>query len=295
MKTYIFDRKDIPLHLRYILRGTQFIVEAFATHNDHGEEYANVSDLNRLLSGEVTKIKVRGILGDRLCEGLGDLLFDYIGASILDLDRTPPETGSRRKFGYGEDVDYSTWHITWKPWELFAPYNFYEMNHEAKVSSSRAPGRFKYRSIIGEMYMPFAGSTVHDEDNTFLFRDPEFGCSFVGFDTDKLIPKTLYDIQHHIDFDPFPRITVEAPENCGADGCTVTIRGTFHGEPLKRDVTLYLKTDCGYLSHTKLLMHNGEATVRFIPLGLAENETVTIKAGFKHFSNLARCRITVGA
>lgn len=294
MKTYIFERKEIPIHTRYILRGTQFIVSAFATHGIEGEEYANVSDLNRLLSGEETRLKVSGIRGSRLKEDLGDLLFDYIGSSILDLDRTPPEVGSLKKLGYGEDVDYSTWHIVFEPWKVYAPYNFYEKNHIAKTSSSRAAGRYAYRSIIGEMYMPFKGSEVKDPDNTFLFREPQYGISLGGeFKYEELIPISLYDIQHHNNFDPLPKITVEAPETCGSDGCEITVNGFFHGEPLKRDMTLYLKTDCGYLARTKVLMKNGVAKVKFIPLGLESGDVADVKVGFKHFTNLRSVNITV--
>lgn len=294
MKTYIFERKVIPIHTRYILKGTKFIVSVFATHGIEGEEYANILELNKILEGESPSVKVTGIRGSRLKEDLGDLLFDYIGSSVLDLDHTPPEVGAQKKLGYGEDVDYTTWHITFEPWRVYPPYNFYEKNHIAKTSSSRAAARYSYRYIIGEMYMPFKGSDVNDPDNTFLFREPQYGISLGGdFKYEDLIPISLYDVQHHNNFSPLPKITVEAPETCDASGCEITVNGFFNGEPLKRDVTLYLKTDCGYLAHTKVLMKNGVAKVKFIPLGLESGDVADVKVGFKHFTNLRSANITV--
>jgi len=62
---------------------------------------------------------------------------------------------------------------------------------------------------------------------------------------------------------------------------------------VKKDMTVYLQTNGGYLSKTKIDLVQGIGYFNFRALDLYINEEVKIKVGFKSFSNIGRIKIRI--
>ena len=62
---------------------------------------------------------------------------------------------------------------------------------------------------------------------------------------------------------------------------------------VKKDVTVYLQTNGGYISRSKIDLVQGIGYFNFRALDLNINEEVKIKVGFKSFSNIGRIKIRI--
>lgn len=62
---------------------------------------------------------------------------------------------------------------------------------------------------------------------------------------------------------------------------------------VKKDIKIYIQSDCGYLNKKQIELKNGVGKFTFRALDLNEGDEVTIKLGFKVFTNVAEYKIKI--
>lgn len=74
----------------------------------------------------------------------------------------------------------------------------------------------------------------------------------------------------------------------------IQLINSFTKEPIKREVEVYLDHINGYLPKTRIqLDKNGQGVGTFIPLGLKSGDSMTLKVGFKYFTNKQEVKIEI--
>lgn len=168
-------------------------------------------------------------------------------------------------------------------------YNLYAESYSTK----RHPRNIKtlrYQALVG---FPYPSSDL-DSEETFLaiFLDEDTKLIFNNFDSE---PQTMTYDQFYNDYLVNQFVTCKLEKIKVNDDKSVDIKvTTLTGDKLVPDIPVILTTDGGYLNHTKVVTNqDGEANIKFIPLGLETGDKVTLSAGFKVFTGVYDLQLTV--
>lgn len=292
MKVFVLSTVNNTFN-HYLISEDKLTVFTFAESSEEEENTdINVADFLSV-HGEPIKPESnlpKGIAGENLKSGLSGL-FDCVGRQTLDLSTTPATNSSLALLGEGERTDHATWVFMYDTNKYLPPFNRFAETSVTKEGTARMTSLRGHFSA--QLCVPFENSLITDDSNSLLLKPGILGFSISGH-AGEIIPITMEELRSHTGgWNPFPTLNLTGMDTCGSDGTEITIRlEDSEGELIERNCTVYLKSNSGYLSRTKVVLANGIGSTKFIPLGLDSGDVSTVKCGFKNFSNVVAKDIT---
>lgn len=292
MKVFLLPTNSLTFN-HYLISDNELTVFTFC-ENSTGEENTSL-DISRFLSthGDPLEPEVnlpKGIIGDKLKSGLSGC-FDCIGRQTLKLGEDSAENASLAVLGAGEKTDHATWVFMYGKNGFLPPFNRFAETSVTKEGTARMTSLRGH--FFAQLCVPFEDSLITDDSNSLLLKPGVLGYSIRGYEGE-IFPITMEELRSHTGgWNPFPALSLAGVDTCGSEGVEITIRlEDTEGRLINRSCTVYLKTNSGYLSRTKVVLANGTGVTKFIPLGLDAGDVSSIKCGFKNYSNVVSKDIT---
>ena len=217
-----------------------------------------------------------------------DWLFCALGAVTLDLDALQDRA---------EWSDHGNWmfplatpYCAGTAGVPLAPFNRYPVSFAARMPAPR------HLAVAGvnlplQVYVPFRFCDF-DSCSFRLTLHPDYG--LIG-NLDPGAEHTAAEIPT-IGRKALPSLRLDAPGTIAPEETetiglkVVNSRGRLIGDATPE---IFLEATGGYLPHQRVRADAGTASFRFMALGLKADDTVRLKAGFRHFSGVAEAEIRV--
>lgn len=292
MKVFLLPTTSVTFN-HYLISEDKLTVFTFAESS--AEEDSSDVNAEAFLSAHGDPLRPesnlpKGLAGEHLKSGLNGF-FDCVGRQTLDLSKAPAPNSSLALLGEGEKTDHATWVFMYDTNKYLPPFNRFAETSVTKEGTARMTSLRGHFSA--QLCVPFEDSLITDDSNSLLLKPGFLGYSIMGYEGE-IIPITMEELRSHTGgWDPFPNLRLYGADTCNSEGSQITIHlEDSEGELIERNCTVYLKSNSGYLSRTKVELVNGIGSTKFIPLGLDSGEVSTIKCGFKNFSNIVAKDIT---
>ena len=221
------------------------------------------------------------ISGEALSSSLANDVFYCAGAQTLDLS-------SIKRYDIASYAFLKTYKNEFPP-----VFNRFINTYISKQSNIELLSQLE-GSFLAKVSIPFKDNNIFDDPNYIILTPGKLGYSISGIPLSlvkEVSMDELYDATLH---KTTPDILLSGNDTVGPNGIDISILVQWHdGKPIEKDLDVYLKTDCGYLSKTKIHTLNGTGTTKLIPLGLQPGDKINLKAGFKFLPSLTTKGIVV--
>lgn len=217
--------------------------------------------------------------------GLPDELWELNGCSVLDFDTD--------SYGVGERSAHAMWLLDCGSRSL--PINAYS---ETYLSKTRLKTAQRRRRRDANLYLPFSStSPCGDEATLQLFVSNVNLVSFVALPVGSTIEQvtTTDFFNRQTNGEVFPDLTISAPTTAySSNGIEATVTCSWrNGGDVPDGEEVFIETSAGYISKQRVKLVNGQARIKFIPLGLESGDVAKIQVGFRLFTGLDETEIEV--
>ncbi len=227
--------------------------------------------------------KPANVRGEDLSEDLAGRVFFCAGAQTLDLAKI------YRKY------DIASYAFIRVKEDIFpAVFNRFIYSYLNKLTNKEVLEQLE-GNFIAKLSIPFKDNSIIDDSNVLVVNYGSLGCKFSGI---PVVPEELTNEELEIRSRNMltPKITISGPDSItdlnNGEEYIIDVKWA-DGRPIEKDVTVYLKSDAGYLSKNKVTTNNGIAKIKVIPLGLNNGDHITLKAGFKYLPGLTKKGIDI--
>ena len=234
----------------------------------------------------------RLVHGAHLHPSLADLHLHGIGEYCLDLD-DPWGLFARRHTKQMLTLSAAFGYYGLIPTDAYPATLTHKANRNAYQNLNRL-------FTVCQVRLPFPDSTLDDAHIRLYTRRPLLLGDAPSFEPleGEALDAYYQGLSSRADCDGFPHLTIEGPGDVPAGGtvaCHVQMT-TNRGAALRHPgVDVYLEAHSGYLPRRKLTLDpaTGRAPVSVTALGLEPGETLTLKAGFRYYTNAASLTLRV--
>lgn len=174
--------------------------------------------------------------------------------------------------------------------ENIKPFNVFSMSRENKFTNQQCATLFMHTKPMGTIIVPFKDSPIEDWIVVFNMLDPALLRLSSG---EAATPTISLDVARY-DFLPSIRFDDQdvrvAPDGSVVLGFSLT---DAQGAVLKNAAEIHFESTGGYLPLSRIAIEGGRGSVRVVARDLEPGESFKVKAGFKYFSGVDECLVTV--
>ncbi len=192
--------------------------------------------------------------------------------------------------------DYALWNVIVKDFrnlELSQPINRNSFTMSSKIN--RAGFINIFSSIMLELIVPHKQVAGFDEVGIAVTTGKGFPliCNVPCEDKDPSLAEDS-GMGQELRRRMLPALSIAGPDSIPPDGTAeYSLTATMGGEPLREAVNVYLESTGGYLPMRRLEKVTGTVFFTLRADALLPGQRVTLKAGFKYWSALARKEISI--
>jgi hypothetical protein len=230
------------------------------------------------------------LLSDYLAEDSGSEVLEINGKAWSVRDRktiqfsalkNQREFSDRTAFMVGIDWSKNKWSDGLIP--------LYAVSAENKLTAVDLVKTGLVPPLVVGFNVPFASASFSECDITVNIPSSTGVCLVDGLPQDCVIESPYSTSGLVREMVIFPGLEVSAPQSSAAgDDIEFTVKVTdASGNPIQKDVLLFLESVNGLLPVNRLMTSSGQAKVKVLTNGLSAGGTVRLKAGFKFFAGAA--------